>query len=97
MHREMGEPRNSEAELKHTEQLNFTIAIRKILHYLERWVSVLLELLLHWTRIFPNGIDEEPNEKGLEFYDDLFDELHKYGIEPIVTITHTRRNASLLS
>lgn len=41
-----------------------------------------------WSRIFPNGVDKEPNELGLNFYDDLFDECHKYGIEPLVTISH---------
>ena len=41
-----------------------------------------------WSRIFPNGDEETPNEKGLQFYDDLFDECHKYGIEPLVTISH---------
>lgn len=41
-----------------------------------------------WTRIYPNGDDAQPNEKGLQFYDDVFDELRKYGIEPIVTISH---------
>jgi 6-phospho-beta-glucosidase len=41
-----------------------------------------------WSRIFPNGDDPEPNEAGLKFYDDLFDELHKYGIEPVVTLAH---------
>lgn len=41
-----------------------------------------------WSRIFPNGDDGEPNEKGLQFYDDLFDECRKYGIEPLVTISH---------
>lgn len=41
-----------------------------------------------WSRIFPNGDDSIPNEKGLKFYDDLFDECHKYGIEPLVTISH---------
>ncbi len=41
-----------------------------------------------WSRIFPNGDDKAPNEKGLEFYDDLFDECLKYGIEPLVTISH---------
>ena len=40
-----------------------------------------------WSRIFPNGDDETPNEKGLQFYDDLFDECRKYGIEPLVTIS----------
>lgn len=41
-----------------------------------------------WSRIFPGGDEKEPNEKGLQFYDDLFDELLKYGIEPLVTISH---------
>ena len=43
---------------------------------------------LSWTRIFPNGDDETPNEDGLKFYDDVIDELLKYGIEPLVTILH---------
>jgi 6-phospho-beta-glucosidase len=45
-------------------------------------------LSLSWTRIFPNGDDAEPNEEGLKFYDNVFDECLKYGIEPLVTITH---------
>lgn len=41
-----------------------------------------------WTRIFPNGDETEPNEEGLKFYDALFDECHKYGIEPVITLSH---------
>lgn len=41
-----------------------------------------------WSRIFPNGNEKEPNEKGLQFYDNLFDECLKYGIEPVVTLSH---------
>ena len=41
-----------------------------------------------WSRIFPNGDDEQPNEAGLKFYDDVFDECAKYGIEPLVTMSH---------
>lgn len=41
-----------------------------------------------WSRIFPTGMEEKPNEEGLKFYDDLIDELLKYGIEPLVTICH---------
>jgi 6-phospho-beta-glucosidase len=41
-----------------------------------------------WTRIYPNGIEEIPNEAGLKFYDELFDEMLKYGIEPVVTLAH---------
>ena len=43
---------------------------------------------VNWTRIFPNGDEETPNEAGLQFYDKIFDELKKYGIEPLVTISH---------
>ncbi len=43
---------------------------------------------IQWTRIFPKGDEEQPNEEGLKFYDDLFDELLKYGIEPVITLSH---------
>ncbi|MDU5336731.1 6-phospho-beta-glucosidase [Enterococcus sp.] len=43
---------------------------------------------LSWSRIFPNGDDQEPNEAGLKFYEDIFHELKKHNIEPLVTITH---------
>jgi 6-phospho-beta-glucosidase len=45
-------------------------------------------LSIAWTRIFPNGDETEPNEAGLQFYDDLFDELIKHNIEPLITISH---------
>lgn len=41
-----------------------------------------------WSRIFPNGDELEPNEAGLKFYDALFDELLKYNIEPVITLSH---------
>lgn len=41
-----------------------------------------------WSRIFPRGDESEPNEEGLRFYDALFDELLKYGIEPVITLSH---------
>ncbi len=47
-----------------------------------------LRLSIAWARIFPNGDDETPNEAGLQFYDDVFDELLKYNIEPVVTTCH---------
>ena len=45
-------------------------------------------LSISWTRILPNGDDEIPNQKGIDFYNSLFDECLKYGIEPLVTICH---------
>ena len=41
-----------------------------------------------WSRIFPNGDDEVPNEAGLAFYDDLIDECRRHGMEPLVTLSH---------
>lgn len=41
-----------------------------------------------WTRIFPNGDGAEPNEAGLKHYEEVIDECLKYGIEPLITISH---------
>lgn len=43
---------------------------------------------ISWSRIFPNGDETLPNEAGLQFYDDLFDELLKNDIEPVITLSH---------
>ncbi len=45
-------------------------------------------LSINWARIYPTGEDAEPNQKGLEFYHNVFAECKKYGIEPLVTISH---------
>lgn len=50
-----------------------------------------------WSRIFPNGYDESPNEKGLEFYEQVFKELQKYKIEPIVTLSHYETPLALVN
>ncbi|STD20879.1 6-phospho-beta-glucosidase [Enterococcus mundtii] len=47
-----------------------------------------LRTSISWSRIFPTGQEEIPNEQGLKFYDDLFDECLKNGIEPVVTLSH---------
>ncbi|MGG5337360.1 6-phospho-beta-glucosidase [Enterococcus pernyi] len=47
-----------------------------------------LRTSISWSRIFPTGQEETPNEQGLKFYDDLFDECLKNGIEPVVTLSH---------
>jgi 6-phospho-beta-glucosidase len=48
----------------------------------------VFRLSISWPRIFPNGDDKEPNEEGLAFYDSVFDECLKHGIEPLVTLSH---------
>lgn len=47
-----------------------------------------LRMSISWPRIYPNGDDSTPNEKGLAFYDAVFDELLKYDIQPLVTLHH---------
>jgi 6-phospho-beta-glucosidase len=48
----------------------------------------VFRLSINWSRIFPHGDDEEPNEAGLAFYDSVFDECKKNHIEPLVTLCH---------
>lgn len=47
-----------------------------------------LRLSISWSRIYPNGDDERPNQEGIAFYRNVFAECHRHGIEPVVTITH---------
>lgn len=47
-----------------------------------------LRISIAWSRIFPKGDEREPNEAGLAFYDKLFDEMAKYHITPLVTLSH---------
>ncbi len=48
----------------------------------------MFRMSIAWTRIFPKGIEEEPNQEGLDFYRNVFLELKKYDIEPLVTMWH---------
>ena len=50
-----------------------------------------------WARIFPNGDETEPNEAGLKFYDDLFNECQRLGMEPLVTIQHFDTPVALMT
>ncbi|WP_392566773.1 6-phospho-beta-glucosidase [Utexia brackfieldae] len=47
-----------------------------------------LRTSIAWTRIYPKGDESEPNEAGLQFYDNVFDELIAHGIEPVITLSH---------
>lgn len=64
-------------------------------HHYEEDIALFAEMgfkvfrtSINWTRIFPTGMEKEPNEAGLAFYDKVFDCCLKYGIEPLVTISH---------
>ncbi|WP_338449408.1 6-phospho-beta-glucosidase [Niallia oryzisoli] len=56
----------------------------------------VFRMSIAWTRIFPNGNELEANEEGLAFYDRVFDELYKNGIEPVVTISHYEMPVNLV-
>ena len=47
-----------------------------------------LRVSIQWTRIYPTGLEQEPNEAGLKHYEDMFREMRKRGIEPLVTLHH---------
>ncbi len=64
-------------------------------HHYEEDIALFAEMgfkvfrtSINWTRIFPTGMESEPNEAGLAFYDRVFDCCKKHGIEPLVTISH---------
>lgn len=48
----------------------------------------VLRTSIAWTRIFPKGDEEKPNPEGIKFYHNLFDECKKYGIKPLITLSH---------
>ena len=48
----------------------------------------MFRMSISWSRIYPTGVEDQPNLKGIEFYRDIFKELKKYNIEPLVTISH---------
>lgn len=43
---------------------------------------------IDWTRIFPNGDEEKPNEEGLKFYDQLINKVVELGMEPVISMLH---------
>lgn len=64
-------------------------------HHYKEYIELFAEMgfktfrfSIAWTRIFPTGEDETPNEVGLKFYENVIDECLKYGIEPLITIFH---------
>jgi 6-phospho-beta-glucosidase len=48
----------------------------------------MFRMSISWSRIYPTGEEDKPNQEGLNFYKNVFEELKKYNIEPLVTIWH---------
>ena len=70
------------------EAIDFYHTYKEDIQYFKEMGFNCLRVSIAWSRIFPNGNEKKPNEAGLQFYDDLFDELLKNNIEPIVTLSH---------
>ncbi len=79
---------NSNAFFPNREAIDFYHHYKEDISMLARMNFKAVRLSIAWTRIYPTGEEKEPNESGLKFYDRVFDELHKYGIEPVVTLSH---------
>ncbi len=59
------------------------VITRKTSSYLPKWASNVFVHPSPGRAFFPKGDEAQPNEEGLKFYDDMFDELLKYNIEPV--------------
>ncbi|TDQ59853.1 6-phospho-beta-glucosidase [Mesocricetibacter intestinalis] len=70
------------------EGIDFYHSYPQDIHLMAEMGFKMLRISIHWSRIFPNGDEKQPNEAGLAFYDKIFDELLKYGIQPMVTLCH---------
>ncbi|MCR4634341.1 MAG: family 1 glycosylhydrolase [Erysipelotrichaceae bacterium] len=57
----------------------------------------VFRMSIMWSRLFPNGDEERPDEEGIAFYHSVFDELKKYDIEPLVTIWHSEDPVGLIN
>ena len=58
------------------------IIIKEILNYLQTWDSKMFRMSILQSRIYPKGIEETPNQEGIEFYRDVFKELRN------ITLNH---------
>ncbi|KRN19107.1 glycoside hydrolase family 1 protein [Lacticaseibacillus camelliae] len=64
-------------------------------HHYKEDISLMAEMGLQifrtsisWSRIFPNGDDDTPNEAGIQYYHDVFEECQKHGIKVLATMVH---------
>lgn len=55
----------------------------------------VFRLSIAWTRLYPTGEEEEPNAEGVAFYKEVFQEMKRLGIEPLVTLSHYEMPLSL--
>lgn len=70
------------------EAVDFYHHFREDIRMLSEMGFTVYRLSIAWTRIFPKGDEDQPNEDGLRFYEEVFKECRKYKIRPLVTISH---------
>ena len=76
--------------------IDFYHTYKEDIHLFAEMGFKCFRISIPWSRIYPHGDDELPNEAGLQHYDDLFDECLRYGIEPLVTLSHCEMPLHLL-
>lgn len=79
---------NSELFYPSHEAIDFYHRYREDIAMFAEMGFKMYRMSINWTRIFPNGDEEKPNQEGLDFYRSVFEECRKYGIEPLVTLSH---------
>ena len=68
--------------------IDFYHTYKEDLAYMKEMGFKAFRTSISWSRIFPNGDEDKPNEAGLKFYDNLIDEIIKDGMEPVITMSH---------
>lgn len=68
--------------------IDFYHTFREDLIYFREMGFRCLRISIAWARIFPKGDETEPNQKGIQFYHELLDEIKANGMEPIITVSH---------
>lgn len=68
--------------------IDFYHTYKEDLAYMKEMGFKAFRTSISWSRIFPKGDEEEPNEAGLQFYDNLIDEIIKDGMVPVITMSH---------
>lgn len=79
--------KSDEVYLSH-EAIDFYHRYKEDLELMSQMGFKAFRTSISWARIFPRGDEAEPNEAGLKFYDDLFDEMLRLGMQPVVTLSH---------
>lgn len=79
---------NKQARFPKREGIDFYHHYKQDIALLAEMGFKMFRISIHWTRIFPNGDDQQPNEAGLQYYQSVFEEMRKHGIEPMVTLCH---------